>query len=501
MTATVRPRLPAAAILFAVAVALVGGVAGAQAIDTDEESLFGSPDEDDHGTQESLDAADPFGSPDREDESVGDSSIDTSDLFDSDLFEGEVPATEPGTAGAAAAPPPPPVEIGGAYRFSLTGEAHWASPAELADEPLQPDSHRATVDLGATVFLDARPADDFRVFGKVDLSYPFSTDADAQPAREFDDVVKVKELFSDFSVGDALFLRGGKHTIAWGVGYFFSPADVLNLTAIDPEDPDAEREGPVSLRANLPIDFHNLYLYAIADPIEGGVQLAAAPKAEVVLDGAEVGIGAYFHPERVPRAMLTLTTSLLDFDLFAELEGSLGSDRRFVQRAARGTGNAFGLRTARNTEDPFAAATAGLRYTYAPAEEDWSATLAGQYLWNGEGYADPAVLRDNRAGVAALLAAGDLSGADLAFRGRHYAAASLNVALGRGADWSAGVLWLSNLSDGSARIAPSVTFRPLDHLSLRAAATVTYGEEGAEMTPLGPRVGASLTATLGSGRF
>ena len=499
MTAPVRRRLPAAAaILFAVTVALAGGVAGAQAIDTDEESLFGSPDEDDEGAKENRDAGELTGLP-------GEDSGDAEEgLFDtSDLFEGEVLVTEPEAPADAAAEPaaPPPVEIGGSYRFALTGEAHWASPADLADEPLEPDSHRATVDLGATVFLDARPADDFRVFGKVDLSYPFSTDAGAQPAREFDDVVSVKELFSDFSIGDALFLRGGKHTIAWGVGYFFSPADVLNLTAIDPEDPDAEREGPVSLRANLPIDFHNLYLYAIADPVDDGVQLAAAPKAEVVLDGAEVGVGAYFHPERVPRAMLTLTTSLLDFDLFAELEGSLGSDRRFVERVDRATGNAFGLRTVRNTEDPFAAATAGLRYTHAPAGEDWSATLAGQYLWNGEGYDSPDVLRDNRAGVAALLAAGDLSLADLAFRGRHYAAASLNVALGRRADWSAGVLWLSNLSDGSARVAPSVTFRPLDYLSLRAAATVTYGEEGAEMTPSGSRVGVSLTATLGSGRF
>ena len=489
MTVRARTGRLAAALLL-LALLLPGGVAGAQEVSTDEEALFGAPDDDDGGAQGSLDTADLFGASD-----------DTSGLFD-----GEVLVTEPEAAGDAAAVPAaaaaPPVEIGGSYRFALTGEADWASLDDLAAMPLQPDAHRATVDLGATVFLDARPADDFRVFGKVDLSYPFTTDVDAQPAREFDDIVTVKELFSDFSIGDALFLRGGKHTIAWGVGYFFSPADVLNLTAIDPEDPDAEREGPVSLRANLPIDFHNLYLYAIADPIDdGGVQLAAAPKAEVVLDGAEVGAGAYFHPERVPRAMLTLTTSLLEFDLFAELEGSLGSDRRFVERAARGAANRFGLRTVRNTEDPFAAATGGLRYTYTPEAGDWSATVAGQYLWNGEGYEDASLLRDNRAGVAALLAAGDLSFADLVYSGRHYAAASLNVALGRGADWSAGVFWLSNLSDGSGQVAPQVTFRPLDQLSLRAAATATYGEDGAEMTPFGSRVAISLTATLGSGRF
>ena len=496
MTARARTGGLAAALLLAVL--LPRGVVGAQEVGTDEEALFGSPVEaGDDGAHGSLDTADLFGSADGEDAGGG-SGLDTSGLFD-----GEILVTEREAAADAAAVPaaPPPVEIGGAYRFALTGEANWSSLSELAESPLQPDAHRATVDLGASVFLDARPADDFRVFGKVDLSYPFTTDADAVPARNFDDIVSVRELFSDFSLGDALFLRGGKHTIAWGVGYFFSPADVLNLTAIDPEDPDAEREGPVSLRVNLPIDFHNLYLYAIADPIDGGVQLAAAPKAEVVLDGAELGIGAYYHPDRVPRAMLTLTTSLLDFDLFAELEGSLGSDRRFVERADGGSGNRFGLRTVRNTEDPFAAATGGLRYTYTPEAADWSATLAGQYLWNGEGYEDADLLRNNRAGVAALLAAGELSRADLLLPGRHYAAASLDVALGRGADWSAGVFWLSNLSDGSARVAPSVTFRPVDEVRLRAAAALTYGPAGAEMTPFGRRVSASFTATLGSGRF
>ena len=328
MTARVRPGRLAAAILLVLI--LAAGVAVAQAISTDEESLFGPSDEEDDSAQDSAE----------------DSGLDTSDLFGGDVL-----VTEEAAAGVAAVPAAPPaVEIGGSYRFSLTGAARWASLADLADAPLEPDSQSVTVDLGATVFLDARPADDFRVFGKVDLSYPFTTDADAQPRANSTTSSGSRSCSRTSPSATLLFLRGGKHTIAWGVGYFFSPADVLNLTAIDPEDPDADREGPVSLRANLPIGFHNLYLYAIADPIDGGVQLAAAPKAEVVLDGAEVGIGAYYHPDRVPRAMATLSTSLLEFDLFVELEASLGSDRRFVERAERGSGNRFGLRTARNTE-------------------------------------------------------------------------------------------------------------------------------------------------------
>lgn len=448
------------------------GAAGAQTIDSDEGSLFGSADE-----QEGAGEAAP---------------LDASSLFDGEVMSVEEPADSPGAAADR-----PAVEVGGSYRFSLTGQAGWPSPAGLLAEPLDPDRQSVTVDLGATLFLDARPAGDFRVFGKAVVDYPFTTDAGAAAPRTFSDVVRVTELFSDFQIGDSLFLRGGKHTVAWGVGYFFSPADVLNITAIDPEDPEADREGPVSLRANLPIDYNNLYLYVIADPADAGVQIAVAPKAEVVLGGAEIGVGAYYRPDRVPRAMLTLSTSVADAVVFGEMEASLGSERTFAERDP---GSPLGLRAVRNTNSVFGAATGGLRYTYRPESNDWSATFAGQYLWNGEGYADPTILREP--GVRALVRDGKLSRADVTtLPGRHYAAASLNVSIGADADWSTGALWIANLSDGSGRIAPSVTFRPADRLSLRAAATVTYGEDGAEMTPFGNRVGASITATLGSGSF
>lgn len=459
---------------IALAVLLGAGAAGAQTIDSDEGSLFGSADEAGEGAADETAPADM-----------------------SDLFAGDLMTEESGDGAGIAEQDRPAVEIGGSYRFSLTGQAGWPSPADLWAAPLEPDRRSLGVDLGATLFLDARPADDFRVFGKAVISYPFTTADDLEAPRTFSDIVRVTELFSDFQIGESVFLRGGKHTIAWGVGYFFSPADVLNLTAIDPDDPEADREGPVSLRANLPIDFNNLYLYVIADPTADGVKPAVAPKAEVVLGSAEIGIGAYYHPDRVPRAMLTLSTGLADAEVFGELEASLGSDRTFVERDAD---SPTGLRAVRHANRLFGAATGGLRYTYRPESNDWSATFAGQYLWNGEGYADPTILREP--GVRTLLLNRALSPADLTtLPGQHYAAASLNLSLGTRSDWSAGALWITNLSDGSGRVAPSVTFRPADRFSLRAAATLTYGEAGAEMTPLGNRVGASLTATLGSGSF
>lgn len=463
-------------VLVLVVIVIAAGVTGAQAISADEGALFGSSDEQEEEAGETM-------------------MLDTSSLFDDEVLNAK------DLERSMVMPPDRlAVEIGGSYRFSLTGYASWLSLDSLFDSPLEPNLQGVSADLGATVFLDVRPLEEFRVFGKADLSYPFVTDSDAEPPRGFEGVATVTELFSDFMVGDRLFLRGGKHTIAWGIGYFFSPADVLNLTAINPDDPEAEREGPVSLRAHLPIDFNNLYMYVIVDPTDDGVQLAVASRAEVVLGASEVGLGAYYHPDRVPRSMLTLSTSIAGYELFGEIEASLGSDRRFVEIVDRGPDNPFGLRTVRHTERVFTAVTGGLRYIYT-AEDGWSATFVGQYLWNGEGYEDPDVLRDNLAGISRLMELGDLSRADLGFPGRHYAAASLNLWPRRGFDWSLGAFWISNLSDGSARVSPSITFRPSEHFSVRASATMTYGEGGAEMTPHGSHVGVSLTAILGSGRF
>ena len=112
-------------------------------------------------------------------------------------------------------------------------------------------------ELSSDFYLDARPEEDFRVFFKGAVSYPFTSDEN----RTFSDVFTVKELFSDFQIGDTVFFRAGKQTVSWGVGYFFSPADVINLSRIDPEDPEEERTGPVSLKTHIPFSVHNGYLY------------------------------------------------------------------------------------------------------------------------------------------------------------------------------------------------------------------------------------------------
>ena len=385
------------------------------------------------------------------------------------------------------------VEIGGTFRFDASSTWRWDGAegpfgASLLDDPL-------TLDLGVVTFLDARPAEDFRVFARLDVSYPFTEEGGI---RTFDQVFHMRELFSDFQFADALFLRAGKQTINWGVGYFFSPADLLNVTSVDPEDPEAELEGPVALKIQAPMGPHNLYLYTVFEDADSVVDLALAPKAELVVRGTEVGLGAFYRAGNAPAAMATLSTTLADLRLFAEGLLSYGSDRTFVVEDVAAL---LGVATEIDDSTVFPSATAGLSYRYTDDLELFNLSITAQYLYNGQGYADPDLLKDHAAGVAALVLAGDVSAGDLADRGRHYAAARASWTGLLGSDLDLSFLWIANLSDGSGMVVPALKWQVSDELDFTVKTGFAYGGKGDELSPIGDAATLTLSANFGGGRF
>jgi hypothetical protein len=303
------------------------------------------------------------------------------------------------------------------------------------------------LDLGALVYLDARPSETLRVYGEADVSYPFD---DQGGTREFYEVFHVSELFSDFQLGDAVFFRAGKQTINWGVGYFFSPADLLNVTEIDPEDPEAELEGPVAVKIQAPIGAHNLYLYTVFEDAARIEEVALAPKAEFVVGDSEIGLGAFYRAGDPPAAMTTLTTSLLDFDIFAE--GIVSYDERLLPSA-----------------------TAGLSYSFSDDLDRFNVSVSAQYMYNGEG-------ADNE---------------------QHYGAANTRWTDMFASDFTFGCFWVANLADGSGTITPFLSWSPIEELEIAVEASCAYGAAGDEYTPTpaGDTITLSLSASFGTGEF
>lgn len=349
----------------------------------------------------------------------------------------------------------PGVELGGRYGFSATGGWFWDD--SIFGDLAAPDRNTLGVELGADVFFDARPSRETRVFGKAAITYPFD---DGGGVRSFDEVFHVKELFSDFNWKDVLFFRGGKHTLNWGVGTFFSPADLLNITEIDPEDPDAEREGPVSLKANLPLDVHNLYLYLIAGNVTSVEDIGVAARTELVLGSMEIGAGALYQKDAAPSAMLTLSAAVGDIDFFAETVLRYGSDRTFLVESAAPPG----LEAVSYDSSLFFNATIGFSAMISFDAYDSALGFSAQYLYNGEGYADSRILADNQAAVLALLGSGDIGAADLRSTGRHYAAASGSWSNIGGSLFTARLFWMHNLSDMSGFLRPVLSIEVFDGL-------------------------------------
>ncbi len=375
------------------------------------------------------------------------------------------------------------VEIGGEYTFKVNPSWRWNTANMDYDEELD-------IELETSLFFDARPDEDFRVFGKVKGAYPFTEDR-----------IVVTELFSDFNLNDRVFFRGGKHLVSWGVGYFFSPADIINPAPINPRDPEAEREGPLSLKTNVPLGVHNIYLYKIVDDVDEPAGISLAPKVELVLGNSEIGAGAFLKHEGPQAGMITLTTSSGNFDIFGEGSLSYGAPKRFVREVDISLEHTLGLEVVDRDDDIFLSGALGFRYSNQDDLGYFNITLIGQYMYYGYGYEDPDILKDNSQGVAFFLSQDELCLDDLAFPGRHYAASSINWDSLFDSDFSIKLFWMGNLSDGSGQVKPTITLKRSDELKFSLGVPVTYGEEGNEFTPGGSMLALSFEVSFGSGSF
>ena len=376
------------------------------------------------------------------------------------------------------------LEWGGSFDLTFTTRVAWDGyPRPWTAEFWKEGSPSLTSKLSGDLFFDARPDRDFRVFGKVKAVYQYPDDWE----------VEIFELFSDFQIKDLIFFRAGKQTVQWGVGYFFSPADVLNLVSIDPEDPEVEREGPIAVKAHFPFAAHNAYLYLVAGDIDEPYEIAVAPKLELLLGGYELGIGAFYQVDLTPKGMLTLTGPLRDLDLFAEAMIQWGSDRTFVDFSPPPD-------TYTVENELLFSGTAGFSYI----NPDWNLSLFAQYFFNGQGYTE--TFSSTSPLVGSALLAGYITAADLLYPGRHYLAASIGWYELLDSDFSLSLLYLANLSDRSGLITPTVTWEPIDHVSLSTGFRFSYGESGDEYGPneYDPAAGPlawTFTVSLGGGRF
>ena len=545
---------------------------------------FADPDDEESGDEGIADPDDE----DSDDESISFDDLDS--MFETDSMVEEIDEEEAAsdTSSVEEFLLSEGVEFGGSFSGMLSSSLNydylWTSDFDILD----PDPSLVP-SVSADLFFNARPESNYRVFGKLGfvsatgtqqdlaalipeegITFQTGTDDDGNTVIttvDEEDVdpddpdqttitqedaegaqsdtstalnINVKELFADFNWDDKLFFRFGKSMIEWGVGYFWSPADVLNLSSIDVEDPTAEREGPISFKIHYPFDINNVYLYLITENVEEPFDTAVASKVEFVIENTEFSVGAYYQRDLAPRAVATVSTTIGDFAVFGEGVMSWGSDRVFVRQSKDQSAAAedeeddlnLVLDTYEVKDRPFFQATVGTNYMHEFDNDAGSLMIVGQYFFNGEGYNDdvPGLLEaayylNQNAGENGLaLDAADqpegyedppaLGTGDLTNFGRHYAGAMVSWSSIFDTDLSFSTLAIANFSDLSGMVIPTFSYRIIDYISLSAGMRMTFGQEGDEYTnPIalfglggddawkGPTVSFTLDCSIGGGSF
>lgn len=284
------------------------------------------------------------------------------------------------------------VKVGGQFDMKLTSLTVFNRDTSAGE------SVRQTVlnPLADALFtIDARPSENLRMYFKGGIHYPYLTEENATVSdiltssnteKYMQNLFYVKELFTDFALGDAAYFRFGKQTITWGTGYFFSPAgNTVNLSAIDPEDTTKQVEGPLALRTQIVFSGSQncIWAYMIPDSSLFSVSsttdstkttytmasdTAFAAKGDVVFGGWELGLGAYYKYESAPKGIFTASGTLFNkVSTFAECVYAYGTDTSWSNDV-----NWDG-------KDSIWQATAGGSYTWKEPQ----ITFAAQYYYDG----------------------------------------------------------------------------------------------------------------------
>ncbi|MGI5064087.1 hypothetical protein [Treponema denticola] len=295
------------------------------------------------------------------------------------------------------------LRIGGSLSSSMGINYAWVDPYSKKDDYLKSfKDGKGTFNttLNGSLFFDARPNEDLKLYGKFLFGFPFEkslSGALTVPKNSFgplppNDIIlpigvngaaniKIQELYTDFSAKDIAFFRFGKHAVKWGTGYFYSPADVINISRIDPQDPTADREGGISLRTHIiiPKTQHNIWLYMLP-PGQGEdfdpKYTAGAAKGEFVVGNWELGFGGWYKYEKAPRLITTVSGSIAGkVAVFGEGVFAWGSDYTYYKAD---------MSSYTEKNKPFFQATLGGSYSNA----DTNTTIALQYFYNGFGYSN-----------------------------------------------------------------------------------------------------------------
>lgn len=288
---------------------------------------------------------------------------------------------------------------------SIGGRADWTLGLwRQDDEP--PSRMTWTSAPAAYLFVDSRPREDLRGYLRFSLR---PTTVRTQPTKQGqnDSAVSLLELWIKWQpAGQGIFWTLGRQTVKWGSAQFWNPTDFLAEETRDPFAFFDDRSGIDAARLNIPLEGANANFTFIASSPRSAPQnatpspdsvatqshstsltnLQLAARAEWSVASSEIATSFAWRESGPTRYGIDVSSGVGPLDI--ELEGSCTarSNRTFFERSEQ-NGSLSAIPKQRK-KSCLPQAVVGLSWEVGYGDGD-SATLGGEYFWNGLGHDDP----------------------------------------------------------------------------------------------------------------
>jgi hypothetical protein len=353
---------------------------------------------------------------------------------------------------------------------------------------------RAFADLGI-LYSPTMRSDYSAILGNPAFLAMFGGDKDLleETIKQYTDdstQIVLKEFFIDANISRIVYFRGGKQTLKWGRGYFWTPTDLINVEKKQFLDMDRLREGTPGLKIHIPYQtVFNFYGFVDATDVEKLNDFALAGKLEFVIGRTEFAFSGWAKQDFLPVYGFDFSSRIGKFDIRGEASFSYGENRKRLGEPEI----VFGVTnyTVTQTFDEWIPRVSiGFSRSFN-WEIDDRITLAGEFFYNHSGYTENVF--DDEAKRNALFFNGLY---EPNYHAMYYASLFASMKRFFIQDLTFNLNALGNFNDYSFILSAGLNYNPVYNFDIAFNVVGFLGEENCEFTLSGNSIALELVTTM-----
>jgi hypothetical protein len=160
----------------------------------------------------------------------------------------------------------------------------------------------------------------------------YFTKVDLMAVEKINAVFTINEVFVDVNISKIIYFRFGKQVLRWGVGYLWTPNDLVNVERKNILDSSQVREGAYGLKVHVPFGTRaNIYSFIDFTKARNLSDISMANKVEVLFKNTEMALSILLKKKNVPVYGYDITSRILGLDFHGEISLSYGDNSRSLR--------------------------------------------------------------------------------------------------------------------------------------------------------------------------